>query len=454
MQEKVIHMESNTFHFTILENRWSLKMPKSQTRVKDIRHLSLLTETQDYFVPAQVEEEEDTYTFLYSVERGDNHWKDLQALNRADKLRLLCNLARLQKFLSTRITYFLHPDNLVWDDNLMPSVIHRGIRDSVPPFDVDEATFFQQYKCLAVAMFSKKFNFDELYSGSIHNANDTDFEKQIAGTENLEALIAVLEANYIKEKAETDKNMQMVPRKKFRLFKQLSISMIAVAVILLIPLIYLFFNRLPEQNHLLQAHTYFLTNDYGNVISELETNEPKDLPYSAKYILAYSYIQTENKMLSSEQKEVIMKNISMKSDENYLLYWVYNGRGDFTESMDLAMYVDDPTLILYGLLQQIEAAKNDPDLSGSEREEKIQKYEEQLAEYKEKSGLDPQSVNEDTPVEETTPVDGSVPAADVLPVEETAPKEDKQPVNAEENKENTQEKEASKADKDENKAKD
>ncbi len=454
MQEKVIHMESNTFHFTILENRWSLKMPKSQTRVKDIRHLSLLTETQDYFVPAQVEEEEDTYTFLYSVGRGDNHWKDVQALNRADKLRLLCNLARLQKFLSTRITYFLHPDNLVWDDNLMPSVIHRGIRDSVPPFDVDEATFFQQYKCLAVAMFSKKFNFDELYSGSIHNANDTDFEKQIAGTENLEALIAVLEANYIKEKAETDKNMQMVPRKKFRLFKQLSISMIAVAVILLIPLIYLFFNRLPEQNHLLQAHTYFLTNDYGNVISELETNEPKDLPYSAKYILAYSYIQTENKMLSPEQKEVIMKNISMKSDENYLLYWVYNGRGDFTESMDLAMYVDDPTLILYGLLQQIEAAKNDPDLSGSEREEKIQKYEEQLAEYKEKSGLDPQSVNEDTPVEETTPVDGSVPAADVLPVEETAPKEDKQPVNAEENKENTQEKEASKADKDENKAKD
>jgi type VII secretion protein EssB len=453
MQEKEIHMESNTFHFTILDDRWALRMPKSQTRVKDIRHLSLLTENRDYFIPAQVEEEDDTYTFFYTMKQGDKHWKDVQTLNRTDKLRLLCNLARLHKFLSTRITFFMHPDNLIWDDNLMPSIIHRGIRDLVPPFEVDESAFFQQYKCLAVAMFSKKFNFDELYTGSIHNATDTDFEKQISGAEHLEALIALLEANYIKEKAESEKSLQLVPRKKFRLFKQLSFSMIAVAVILIIPLIYLFFNRLPEQNHLLQAHTYFLTNDYGNVISELESNEPEDLPYSAKYILAYSYIQTEKKMLNPEQKEVIMKNISMKSDENYLLYWVYNGRGNFTESMDLAMYVDDPTLILYGLLQQIEAAKNDPDLSGTKREEKIQKYEEQLNEYTEKSGLDPQSVTNEDPVEEATPVDGSIPVEEAQPMEQKVPSEENQSANKEEN-EKTPEKEASKTDKADNKAKD
>ena len=74
---------------------------------------------------------------------------------------------------------------------------------------------------------------------SLYNATDTDFEKQISGAEHLEALIALLEANYIKEKAESEKSLQLVPRKKFRLFKQLSFSMIAVAVILIIPLIYL-----------------------------------------------------------------------------------------------------------------------------------------------------------------------------------------------------------------------
>ena len=143
----------------------------------------------------------------------------------------------------------------------------------------------------------------------------------------------------------------------------------------------------------------------------------------------------------------------MKSDENYLLYWVYNGRGNFTESMDLAIYVDDPTLILYGLLQQIEAAKNDPDLSGTKREEKIQKYEEQLNEYTEKSGLDPQSVTNEDPVEEATPVDGSIPVEEAQPMEEKVPSDEKQPANKEEN-EKTPEKEASKTDKADNKAKD
>ena len=447
MQEKEIHMESGTFHFAVHDNHWELKMPKSQTRVKDARHLSLLTEKADYFIPTQVEEDDDTYTFLYSVKATDKLWSDVVTLNRADKLRLLCNLARVRKILSTRITIFLHPDNLSWDDNLMPSIIHRGIRDLVPPFEVNEAAFFQQYKCLAVAMFSKQFSFNELYSGSIHNARDTDFEKQIADVEDLESLITLLETNYRREKAETEKNMQMVPRRKFRLFKQLSYSMIAVAIILVIPLAYLLFNRLPEQNHLLQANSYFLTNEYGNVISELESFEPDDLPYSAKYILAYSYIRTE-KMLGPNQKEVIMKNISMKSDENYLLYWVYNGRGDFESSMNLAMYVDDPTLIIYGLVQQITAAKNDPDLSGPEREEKVQKLDQQLDEYKEKTGLNTENVigEEEVPSEET-----SAPANGTEQINSTVPVTEQNPVNTEDTNEETSKKETEKVDKEEEK---
>ena len=296
-------------------------------------------------------------------------------------------------------------------------------------------------------MFSKKFSFNELYSGSIHNAKDTDFEKQIAEAEDLESLITLLETNYRREKTETENNMQMVPRRKFRLFKQLSYSMIAVAIILVIPLAYLLFNRLPEQNHLLQANSYFLTNEYGNVISELESYEPEDLPYSAKYILAYSYIRTE-KMLGPNQKEVIMKNISMKSDEDYLLYWVYNGRGDFESSMDLAMYVDDPTLIIYGLVQQITAAKNDPDLSGSEREEKVQKLDQQLDEYLEKTGLNTENVlgEEEVPSEET-----SAPANGTEQINSTVPVTEQNPINTEDTKEETAKKETEKVDKEEEK---
>ena len=52
-----------------------------------------------------------------------------------------------------------------------------------------------------------------------------------------------------------------------------------------------------------------------------------------------------------------MKNISLKSDEKYLLYWMYNGKGNFDKSLDLAKTLDDPQLIMYYLVKQIESLK-------------------------------------------------------------------------------------------------
>ncbi|MBO1913352.1 hypothetical protein J4G37_52150, partial [Microvirga sp. 3-52] len=131
------------------------------------------------------------------------------------------------------------------------------------------------------------------------------------------------------------------------LFKQLSIMMIALSLILTAPLAYFSFVKMPYQNKLLAAHHDFLASDYGKVISDLEGQKAEKLPNSTKYILAYSYIDVED--LNDAEKSVIMKNISLKSDSNYLLYWIYNGRGKLEESMDLAKYMDDPVLIIYGL---------------------------------------------------------------------------------------------------------
>ncbi|QIZ06193.1 type VII secretion protein EssB [Priestia megaterium] len=386
MNEISIQWESITYKFLILNNSWQLKLPKSQTRVKDVRQLALINNDSDLFVPAMVEEGDDMFTFSFEVDPRANTWEDVQKLNRKDKLRLLYNLARFKKILTTRMTFFLHPNNLIFDDNLLPSIVFRGIRELIPPHELNEEKLLLQYKCLIVALFSKKYTFDELYSGSLKNAKDTPFERQVGELDDFDALIKFLEEQYIKEKIELEKTMVHVPAKRFRLFKQLTFTMIALAVILAVPLVYLSFVKTPFQENLLEADRHFLSLDYEDVINDLEDQTPEKLPDTSKYVLAYSFIKTEK--LSEDQKEVILKNISIKSDPNYLLYWIYNGRGDFARTIDLAKYIDDPQLIMYGLIKQIEQAKNDPDLSGTEREKKVQKYQEQYNTYADKYGLD------------------------------------------------------------------
>lgn len=387
MNDKTIQMDSMAYHFSIHDDKWELKLAKSQTRVKDQRQLALLNENTDLFVPVTVTAEDDQFTFSFTVSGKAKKWEDVRKLGRNDKLRLLCNLARFRKLLTTRMTFFLHPDNLLFDDNLLAALVYRGIRDIVPPFEINEEYFLLQYKCLTVALFSKKYSFDELYSGSLKQANDTEFERQVGAVNDLDALIKLLETSYQREQLETEKRMQIVPKKRFRLFKQLTFSMLALVVILAAPLIYVSFNKIPYQNHLLEAHRHFLAVDYGNVINDLESVNPEKLTDTGKYILAYSYIQTEP--LDAAPKDNILKNISLKSDSSYLLYWIYNGRGDFDRSIDLAKYIDDPTLIMYGFVKKIEQAKNDPDLSGTEREKEIQDYQEQLKAYTDKYGLNP-----------------------------------------------------------------
>ncbi|PAF21308.1 type VII secretion protein EssB [Terribacillus saccharophilus] len=387
MNERKIELDNATY--TLQQDKQAIRitMPKSQTMVKGNRQLYLMHQPSDQFVPMEVQEEEDTLAFIYNTNPNHKKWSDIQKLRQDDKLRILSNIGKLERYLSSRITFFLHPDNLVFDENLMSQVIHRGVRDIVPPFDMQSETFLKQYKCLSIAMFSKKYSFDQLYHGSLENANESDFEKKIQKLETIKALRQFLQESYAKEQKKTDKTMSFLPTKRFRLYKRLSIIMIILSVLLAAPLIYLALIKDPFQDKQLEAHGEFLANNYNDVISTLAEEDPEKMPSQTKYTLAYSYIQVE--ALSDEEKESILKNVTLKSDQDYLLYWIYNGRGELDTSLDKAKYIDDPQLIIYGLIKKIEQVKNNPDLSGTDRDRQVEDLQNQLDKMLEEYNLDP-----------------------------------------------------------------
>ncbi|MBU9723483.1 MULTISPECIES: type VII secretion protein EssB [Bacillaceae] len=380
MKEIKVQFNELTLPYVMDGDRWNTELAKSQTRITDVRQLSLMTDVSELFVPVKIEEEEDLYRFSYLIKEDNYQWNEIKDLPRNEKLRLLCNIARLENIISTRITFFLHPDNVVFDCNLLPRIVYRGIRGILPPFEMEVQDFLKQYKCFAIALFSKVYSFDDLYNGQLKNCKENDFEKRVSEIDYLAELIAYLEDCFIKEQDKTDRTMKVVSIKQFRLFKRLAIIMSAVSLILVIPLVYYIFSKDPYQERLLTAHGEFLADNYSSVISTLRSDEPEQLPYRTKYILANSYIQVES--LSNREKDVIMRNISLRSDENYLLYWIYNGRGKFEESIELAKYIDDPQLIMYGLIKQIEGARNNPHLSGSERDEMVKQLQDELNQYR------------------------------------------------------------------------
>ncbi|MGP4040972.1 type VII secretion protein EssB [Gracilibacillus sp. D59] len=404
MREKTIELNNLSLPFSIYDNRWELRLAKSQTRVKDPQQIRMLTGApEDSFVPLEVKEEGDAFTFSFFIDSGKKQWKDLQRLHRNEKLRLLCNLSSLNKFLMSRLTFFIHPDNVLFDDNLQPHIIYRGVRNVIPPYGIEEQDFLKQLKCFSIALLSNKFTFDQLYNGALENAKDTEFERQVHQKENLEQFIDYLHTTYNEEQQKTEKTMKLVPARRYLLFKRLAISFIIVTVLLAVPLIYIGLISLPYQQSLQEAHEQYLSSNYGEVITTLNGKDAEDLPQGTKYILAYSYVSTEQ--LSESDKSVIMNNISLNSNKDYLLYWIYNGRGNFKLAMDKAKYLDDPQLIMYGLIQQIEQAKNNPELSGAERDETVRDLQEELRQYREEYNLNEDEENQfgsEAESEETT----------------------------------------------------
>ena len=69
------------------------------------------------------------------------------------------------------------------------------------------------------------------------------------------------------------------------------------------------------------------------------------MPNTQKYELAYSYIQGLE--FSDDQRKVILNNVTLKSDDLYLNYWIQVGRNDFEDALDTAKRINDSDLIIY-----------------------------------------------------------------------------------------------------------
>lgn len=375
---------------------WELTLKQSDVLVHDEKDLSILTLSNAQLLPSSFHWEEDRVTFTYFIDPEYVNADSLKGQERPQKLRALINLGEMKDLLALPISFFIHPENVLFDSNLMPKLAYRGLSGKMPPKAITEEDLLRQYKCFILSLMEGKKSFSELYDGNLDTYRGSKFAKAVMGAESFEPLIAYLKEAYQQDVADDQRRMRKVPKRKYRVYQQLAIWFGVLAILLAIPVGYFLFFREPFQAKILSADTAFLKNDYEAVITTLEPIETNAVPYSQKYTLAYSFVQ--GKDFSDKQKTIILNNISLKSDEDYLGYWIENGRGNLDEALDIAKKLEDSDLILYGLMQKIEQVRNDSDLSGTEREEQIDKFEGDYKKYDEKreKSLNPEEAATDT----------------------------------------------------------
>lgn len=293
------------------------------------------------------------------------------------RIALSLRLLHLADFQEQSMTPFIHPDNILVSHNDF-RVAHRGIPKILLPDQQSSENFIKQLKALVVATVLPKYHFEPLIDGlaQVHDR----FVRKIVEADDVDQLTDLLNQAY----QDNTKDIMPVGKQRYRTFKWLGILMTGLAVIAAGVLIYLVGVTLPKQNRVIASQDAYAIHDYTDTVQSLKNDDPKALSNSTRFVLAASYVNLDN--LSQKQKQGILDNLSPKSGENNLLFWIYSGRGNFKAALNLAQSIGDNQLILYAYTKLYDATKADTKIDGAKKQQLIKTYGDNIKKYYKKVG--------------------------------------------------------------------
>lgn len=277
-----------------------------------------------------------------------------------------------------RLNLVICPENIVVDSSLTPYFLHYGVKESLPPYQREDERLLQEAKATVSEIVDGQHSFDQYfqYHQTLKLSNTV---QEIFAANSMDEISKVIESK-IQDLEKQEKTFIHMPLKKWKIQRYALLG----AVVLLIPaIIYTFYSLLfgqPKQDAYVNSGQVFLEKKYSEVINQLENYDPEDMPYVVQYELAYSYIVNED--LGEVQRKNIENELTLQSDSQYFLYWIYIGRGMNQEALDIARSLEHKDLIVYGLIKYVEEIKADDQLSGEEKEQELEKVEEEIKEYR------------------------------------------------------------------------
>ena len=360
---------------------------------------ALLMAEQPYFVAQDVIVEEDKLTIESLLMDEYYSWDKLITMIDEEKLRHLLNIGQLFNLLKDSIyTYELSPNNLVFSMNGNPLFVFRGVKGQIPPYDALNADeFVVNFKAMIVSLLDKKVSYEELMEGQSPFYKGKLFCETIMKAEGLDEILSLLLTNYLEEKEQNKEKYSRVSNKLVSRLKLTTIITSLIGFFSIIGILYFVLFAMPSQQLVSDLRLAFVHQDYSTVVTTVKNTDSKSLTQDDAYMVAYSVIKTEP--LTEEQKTELSK-ISTQSNIDYLRYWVLIGQSKIDEAMDIASYLDDPQLLMYGLTKKIDEVQRNPNLTSEQRTEQLNNYKSKLEEFK-KNYLTPETNKSNTATTES-----------------------------------------------------
>ncbi|MGH1550598.1 type VII secretion protein EssB [Leifsonia poae] len=332
------------------------------------------------YVDAQ--ETDDGLTIDYPLREGEISFREAvgRAQTRLDRLALAQKLASCAGYRGGFRVPVIHPDNVYLDGDLV-RVVHCGLHGMLEPSAFDEALFLRSLQAMVLQVFRPKIAFEHILDGA-RGLRD-EFATSVWQTTTTDELFAVIGAQLRAERARAAATRVSVPKRRYALYRILgALGVIAGLVAGVFAWQAEAQNRL--QTAVVASQARFLASDYAGTLDALDGYAAASLPASAKYVLAVSSINLND--LTATQKQAILNNVSEKSDDVTLNYWIALGRGQLDHALDLAKNLGDAQLTLLAYTDLYQATKLNTRMAGDEKQKLLDEYTKAIDELTKKLG--------------------------------------------------------------------
>ncbi|MFK3669732.1 type VII secretion protein EssB [Leifsonia aquatica] len=291
-----------------------------------------------------------------------------RAATRLDRLALAQKLAACTDHRGSFRVPVIHPDNVYLNGDRL-RIVHCGLQGMLAPMSFDESLFLRSLQAMVIQTHRPKLTFEQLLDGA-KGLRDS-FSASVWQTTTTDALFALIDAQLKAEKAQVAATKVSVSKRRYSWYRVLGVLGVAVGVVA-----GAFAWTAQSQNRLqtavVDAQARFLASDYSGALGKLDGYAAASLPASAKYVLAVSSINLDD--LTATQKQAILNNVSEKSDDVTLNYWIAIGRGEFEQALDLAQNLGDDQLTLLAYTDLYQATKLNSTMPGGEKQKRLDEY--------------------------------------------------------------------------------